>query len=267
MVSQQELESQSALDEPLTARELAEAVTSLEVKKSGLNGRPHTIRLGDAISQLDIDASPEELIAEVQELRATRQEQLRLGLRFRRRARVLAALCGLVTLLVGIEWWEDRQNTAPVPSIASPTPVVQAVSQSEPYPHLRDVPNGLPVGVEYPTIADLAVGKDLGQIRVDARMSEDTLPQDGKIWRIEKTGDRFQVHAWAEQSEALRAANGQEAVVYSNPLPHGTLSALVLRKLDVRRFRGGDPMLFNPTGGAYTAVRLKAYSSDSVPSS
>lgn len=67
----------SAAQVRVTPEELAAAVTALQIRKEG---QPGTITIGDAVEELGLDATPEEVLAEVQVLRAPKPKQSRLGI-------------------------------------------------------------------------------------------------------------------------------------------------------------------------------------------
>ena len=251
MLGQSTISEESAANVQVTPMELAKAITSLEVKKAGIEGKPDTIALGEAVRQLEIDATPQELLTEVRALHSARKERVRS---VRRRAVwQIAVIIALLLSPLTIWWFALRNTNGPVLTSAIPTPVAEA-STFEPYPLLREVPNGMPVGVEYENIEELANGKNIDSLRVDAEKTETSLLQDVRMWMIEKSSDGVRVKAWAHESEALRLANGREALAYR---VQSRNFALVPIEVDVQRFKGATPLPQKSPDGAYYAVRLK----------
>ena len=66
-IPQPQTPSPSAAQVRVTPEELAAAVTALQIRKEG---QPGTIAIGDAVEELGLDVTPEEVLAEVQARRA-----------------------------------------------------------------------------------------------------------------------------------------------------------------------------------------------------
>ena len=94
--------SPSAAKVRVTPEELAAAITALQIRKEG---QPGTIAIGDAVDELGLDMTPEEVLAEVQ---ARRIQQKYLVRRFlpKRLKVLLAALFALV----GVSIWGLSQQ-------------------------------------------------------------------------------------------------------------------------------------------------------------
>ena len=93
-IPQPQTPSPSAAQVRVTPEELAAAVTALQIRKEG---QPGTIAIGDAVDELGLDVTPEEVLAEVQ---ARRQAKPKKAQRLRGQHFVLAL--GIVGVLLGL---------------------------------------------------------------------------------------------------------------------------------------------------------------------
>ena len=73
-IPQPQTPSPSAAQVRVTPEELAAAVTALQIRKEG---QPGTIAIGDAVDELGLDVTPEEVLAEVQARRQVRKPKRR----------------------------------------------------------------------------------------------------------------------------------------------------------------------------------------------
>ena len=89
----------------VTPEELAAAVTALQIRKEG---QPGTIAIGDAVEELGLDVTPEEVLAEVQARRATKKRPSKMRLKV-----LSTALAALVSLSI----WGVSQQFTGSPSI------------------------------------------------------------------------------------------------------------------------------------------------------
>ena len=105
--------SQSAAQVRVTPEELAAAVTALQIRKEG---SPGTIAIGDAVDELGLDVTPEEVLAEVE---ACRIKQ-RYSEKRPSKQRLKALLAGL-TVLVGISAWGISQQFVSHPDVETQT--------------------------------------------------------------------------------------------------------------------------------------------------
>ena len=236
MLQHEQLGEERAAEVRVTAEDLAAALTSLEVRKAGIDGRPDTIALGDAIRQLDLDATPEELLAEVQALQSARRRLRELNARARARRWVQVSIFFALAVVVYFVAFLAARTPAEPPLALTPAPTVH-VEAREPYPLLSAVPVGEVVGVDFNTLVKLANGKAPADLRVDARVDEINLPPDGRIWKIRKTAYSIVVQAWADQQSALQLANGSPGRVWSYANPGGEIFGLVSIEIDIGRFR------------------------------
>ena len=94
---------QTAAKVRVTPEELAAAVTALQIRKEG---QPGTIAIGDAVEELGLDVTPEEVLAEVQARRAKPKR--------RRDYRALACAGACLVMLASLGVLHHSNDTAPV---------------------------------------------------------------------------------------------------------------------------------------------------------
>lgn len=116
-----------AADERVTPRELAEAVAAVERRHADPPRQDGRISLGEAVEQLGLDATPEELLAEVESRR--RAEALFRFAQAQRRRRVR---WGATVLAAGALWAGGVVGAAQVQRRA--TPPLSTVTYSAPSP-------------------------------------------------------------------------------------------------------------------------------------
>lgn len=88
-----QMPSPSAAEVRVTPEELAAAVTALQIRKEG---QPGTIAIGDAVEELGLDVTPEEVLAEVQARRQAAPQ------RTRRRGQSFVLALGIAGVLLGL---------------------------------------------------------------------------------------------------------------------------------------------------------------------
>ncbi len=203
----------------VTPQELAAALARLEARQGGLEG---TIPLGDAVQELGLSATPEELLREIEAGRARqRASPPRTRLRKAGQAAATAFVGGL--LLLGGLFALRSEVSAPPPSVA-PVAAAPAAPQAAPIgipgnllvrqpDHkmvlLSEVADGQPV------LCDLA-GTDTGAAFADFAPA-------ASHWTLIKHGGRVYVRGWiGDMSEgALRSG-----VVQVHPLAYYVASGL-----------------------------------------
>jgi len=201
----------------VTPQELAAALARLEARQGGLDG---TIPLGDAVQELGLNATPEELLREIEAGRA-RQQASHPKTRLAKAGRAAAALtCGGLLLLGGLFAFRG-EAPAPPAAIAVPAPTTpQAAPISIPddllvrrpdhkMALLSEVPDGQP-------ILCLLAGTENG-----ARLT-DFAPSTSH-WTLIKHGGKVYVRGWiGDMSDnALRST-----VVEVHPLAYYVASGL-----------------------------------------
>ena len=120
----------------VTAQELADAVAALEARKEETARREHnTIAIGEAVQQLELEATPDEILAEVRALRARQGAGATVPSKVRQR-RVVPGLVGsaaVLFLLAGLTGVRSIRSGAPV-QVASPHtqpagPVIRTIGE------------------------------------------------------------------------------------------------------------------------------------------
>lgn len=212
-----EMPLQPAAQVRVTPQELAEALARLEARQGEREG---TIPLGDAVQELGLSATPEELLREVEAGRA-RHQASRPRTRLAKAGRTAAAAlaCGLL-LLVGLFAFRSE---APAPSVAVAVsaPVTPSAAPITTPPNLlvrqpdhkmvllSEVADGQPV------FCDLAA-TDTG-----AKLA-DFAPGDGH-WTLIKHGGKVYVRGWiGDMSDAAL----RSTIVTFHPLAYYVASGL-----------------------------------------
>ena len=127
--------SQPAANVRVTPEELAAAVTALQIRKEG---SPGTIAIGDAVEELGLDVSPEEVLVEVEARRI--KPKRRLDYRALACAIACAALPGIIFVVFAMlpqptQSFVPPTNSA-IGSVTSPSVAVPA--DTAPIPVVRD---------------------------------------------------------------------------------------------------------------------------------
>ena len=144
---------QSAAQVRVTPEELAAAVTALQIRKEG---QPGTIAIGDAVDELGLDVTPEEVLAEVQASRAAHGRK-----RFSLRSLLLRQRLGLYfaigTLVIGFEYIWARLDAPNGPDTNTSSAVSVSYVAS---------PSAAPAPVHITADSDLNVADASGEIRL-----------------------------------------------------------------------------------------------------
>ncbi len=183
-------QSSPAAQVRVTPEELAAAITALQLRKEG---QPGTIAIGDAVDELGLDVTPEEVLAEVQ----TRRQLKPKKPRSRTWDRAVLAL-GLVGITLGFA--ADRDAFLHLRGGSG----VAQVSRTLPPISLTAAPN-LTVSNRFGKIMMLSeVGNDQ-PVRCAFDSSSSTfasyLPY-GPSWTLIKHGGRLYVRGWMMQESA-----------------------------------------------------------------
>ena len=257
MLQHEELEIDTPASQVrVTPQELARALATIEARKEAESQqRADTISLGEAIRQLDINATPEELLDAIRARTAAKTE-IRPS-NSRKSAKVLAIVL-ILCLLIPLAWvLEAYETSVPPPAILSPTPLAaaSAATLSEEFPLLSRVPLDEPVGIEYSDLARLTRNPRL-DLRVNARAGHSMDTWSSPLWIIRKTSAGLAVECWVNEMDALRIANGQPAGVFSSPT-HGDPPGRQML-LPLERLRGAEGIAQVSTHGGlnYVGIRL-----------
>ena len=144
----------SAAQVRVTPEELAAAVTALQIRKEG---QPGTIAIGDAVEELGLDVTPEEVLAEVQGRRATKKRLLSKT-RLKVLSAALAALVGLSIWGVSQQFVHHHNYSYDAHVVLSPSPSKTEV--------LSSVGNEQQVYVDEHGLQQLVVGEEPDRVQV-----------------------------------------------------------------------------------------------------
>ena len=236
----------SAPQARVTPAELSEALAAIETRKQAeANRLAGTIPIEQAVSELHLDSSPEEIWAEVQtqrekmrteQVRAAaeaaqreqaRQEQFRQPQaaqwvatpprqKRRRGFRIFLPLVGIWTLFhFGI-----------VPNIFThPTPTVHVVHTAQ-RTTLSQIPDGTEAYADSAALVQLSEGKPLANVSVDKTAG-------GNTWTVFKRSGHVYLRGYILQTDSLQSLAGKPVNVYNDDdtseLHHQETSAITLR--------------------------------------
>lgn len=201
----------------VTPQELAEALARLDARQGGLDG---TIPLGDAVQELGLNATPEELLREIEAGRA-RQQASHPKMRVARAGRAAAALtCGGLLLLGGLFAFRGE---APAPPAA-----IAVLAPATPQAAPITVPDTLLVRQRDGKMVLLSEVTDGQPVLCDLAATDTSAtltnwsPGDGH-WTLIKHGGRVYLRGWImDMSDtALRST-----VVEFHPLAYYVASGL-----------------------------------------
>src|SRR5688572_5980000 len=198
MLRHEELEIETPASQVrVTAQELAQALAAIEARKEAeTQQKADTISLGEAIRQLDINATPEELLEAVRAQTASKTE---VRPSKSNNSAKLQAIVLMLCLLIPFAWLlEAYETTVPPTAVASPTPVSasSSTSLSEEFPLLSRVPMNQPVAIEYSDLARLAQYLQI-DLRVNARAGNSMDTWSTPLWIIRKSAEGLVVECWA----------------------------------------------------------------------
>lgn len=240
--------TESAAQYRVSAQELSHVVGIVQARKEAeARQRANTVALGDAVEQLGLEMTPDELLAEIHADRARRSGSARPKRQQNVRHRTFAtfAVCaGLAGMMVSSihmhrlnrQMWESRNSPLFLPQDfvvetmpASPAPAqvtIETQSASE-----------MP-GVEIPSSADAQfrafsqfdendmAACDLDSVRdlANGKSEADVVvrgdgPQEDRLWGLVKQSGAVNVYAFGTATELTKAINGHAAHVYASPHP------------------------------------------------
>ncbi len=227
-----QIQTQPAANVRVTPEELAAAVTALQIRKEG---QPGTIAIGDAVEELGLDVTPEEVLAEVQAKQQARPSKKRLL-----RAQRFVLAIGIAGVLLGTGIYSGVQTQAQSG---------QLIPGTEPYhvePHILALDRAFLKPV-VTTLAEAPDGKTLycSPHAIDvAAMSRNTQESQPEIsqsvtemnWPVVKYGKDLYVRGWIRVPLSKEAAKLSDVEVFNKPsLPQlGAAPQEVTFKLDLQ---------------------------------
>jgi hypothetical protein len=220
----------SAAQVRVTPEELAAAITALQIRKEG---QPGTIAIGDAVEELGLDVTPEEVLAEVQAKRQTTPNTKRLmhGRRF-----ILALGVAGVLLGIGINSsiLTQAQSSQLIPG-TNPyhiEPDILALNPTLPKPvvtTLAEAPDGMTVYCSPHAIEVAEASRNVQDTQ--AGVNEAVTEMN---WPVVKYGKDLYVRGWMRVPLSKEAAKISTVEIFNKPnLPQiGTNPQPVTLRLD-----------------------------------
>ncbi len=252
----------SAAQARVTPQELAQATAAIEARQNAIaQHEAATIPIGEAVHQLNLEATPEEVLAEVQAQRkANTQMQATVTTNTRSQSsrvmRVVIAAQTAIILGLGMQIVSTNSRLTEAQQVAQrnaliytlPLAVQQQVFQQQngvvkPATsvidaqliksgqfHSLDIPIGQTAQCKYETIEKLANNADPSHTYT-AQLST------GTTWQLTRSADGFYVNCWATMKDAEHLLNGQEAVVYATKAGAFDERPDTLVKIPIRSFQ------------------------------
>lgn len=212
-------EQSAAAEARVTASELAGALASLESRKAASGG---TLPLGEAIAELSLDATPEELLAEVEAQRAQIGEVTRRLSVGRQRSGLVASMAALL-LLSGVM----ALGTVALTGSPSVPRVVESDTSFQGKILVRDQSdNGDPL---VRTLAEVPAGRTVrasaDAVYWSAVFRESHVgpgrpfsqTESSLTWPVVKLGGELYVRGWVRERLSNEAARLTTVAVYNTP--------------------------------------------------
>jgi hypothetical protein len=287
---------ESAAQYRVSAQELSHVVSILQARKEAeARQRANTVALGEAVEQLGLDMTPDELLAEIQSDRARRSGGSRPNRQNNAQRHTFAtfAICaGLAGMMVcsihahrlNRAMWENRHSPFSLPreydaysvSRAYRSPMAEVTPDIA--PAMIDVTTTAPApfrpfaqfedneraDIDFQSLRDLANGKSGAEVLVQPNGTE-----EDKLWTVVKHDGEVLVFAYATFDETAKALNGHAAHVYASEQEGTQVQLLPLRLfqnaelVDIPGQSGanlnapGTPQQQQPTPWAYRAVTVE----------
>ena len=224
----------------VSAQELSHVVGIIQARKEAeARQRANTVALGEAVEQLGLEMTPDELLAEIQADRARRSgggggaRPKRQNSTQRHTFATFAVCAGLAAMMVSSvhlhnmrqAMWESRNSPlfpqrdyayegmmAPVPeavpAMATPSINVSTVRTFIPFSQFDE---NVAADVEFDSVRELANGRSESAVLVQPN---GTL--EDKLWTLVKQNGDVMVYTFGTSDELAKARNGQAAHVYAS---------------------------------------------------
>lgn len=230
---------ESAAQYRVSAQELSHVVNIIQARKEAeARQRANTVALGEAVEQLGLEMTPDELLAEIQADRARRSGSSRPKRQNNTQRRtfttfaVCAGLAGMMVSSIHLHnlrraHWESRISPQFLPGdytleATSPYPIAPETVTVTDTPS-ADVTPATPVqfrafnqfgeyekaDCDFDSLRDLADGKSASNVMVQTYESG----QD-KLWTLEKRDGDVLVYAFATVDDFAKAMNGHTAHIF-----------------------------------------------------
>ena len=231
----------------VTAQELTDAVRALEARRAErARGMEGTLPIGEAIEQLGLEATPDEILAEVEAQRA-RQAQT-AALRGAKRHRGWLVPIALVPAFFAVGLFTFLLRSAPmitpatavVAQVASPLPAVgqdiQVIDEAGGRKVVRTLAE---IGDNQPVRCGWA---DAVRLLPGGMESLGSLPQqqgESKDWHLVKFGGQFYLRGWLALPMSETALRSGPITLYSVP-PASEGATKITLPVATSRFGGGS---------------------------
>lgn len=238
----------------VTAEELAEALSAIETRRAErARGMEGTLPIGEAIRQLDLEASPDEILAEVQARRSRQAQQAQAAaLRGPQRRRGWLALLALppaflsmililylgrsASVIAPPAVAQVAQVDSPVPALGQDIQVVDETGGRQVVRMLAEIGDGRPVRCDWNDAVRLLPGgaeiqKGMGNLTPEQGAS--------KHWRLIKFGGKLYLRGWLALPMSETALRSAPVILYSTP-PAPEEAAKITLPVETSRFQGGS---------------------------
>ncbi len=215
----------------VTPQELVQATAAIEARHSArAQHDAATIPIGEAVHQLNLEATPEEVLAEVQAQRSAKTQALQSGEKRNTRpksVKIMAAVIALqfafiafmgARLLAVNDALRVRDNAYHQLALHLPNQVtyqpaikatLSALHQLNPgLSHSLDIANGQTVACKFDTLETLALGAKPADVQTAQHPA-------GTTWSLLRRGDKFFVQGWTTPEYAELLMNGHSGLVFA----------------------------------------------------
>jgi len=220
----------------VTPEELAAAVTALQIRKEG---QPGTIAIGDAVEELGLDVTPEEILQVVQGRRHTvhKQNGLIAGKRKWIISLSFTLLCftGLGAYSVVSNSYPDSSQLVPATTPYALEPRILALDPAAPkqaISTLAEAPNGRTVYCSVAAIETAAMSRNVQM----GPQQEINQPVSQLNWPVVKHDKQLYIRGWVRMPLSKEAARISVVELFNKPnLPQlGVSPQPVTLKLDLQ---------------------------------
>lgn len=263
--------TESASQYRVSAQELSHVVGIIQARKEAeARQRANTVALGEAVEQLGLEMTPDELLAEIQADRARRSgggggaRPKRQNPTQRRTFATFAVCAGLAAMMVSSihmhnmrrAMWESRSNplfpqqsyayevtTAPaqvenIQVMAEPS--LNASSTARTFSPFSQFGENVAADVDFDSVRELANGKAADEVLVQPNGT-----MEDSLWTLVKQNGEVMVYTFGTEEELAKALNGRPAHLYAS-----THDGLEEELLPLRLFKNAEQVDIPGKSGA-----------------
>ncbi len=217
--AEQPVEQDAAGQLRVSPDELTKALAAIDARRhKDSNDRENTISIGDAVRELSLEATPEEIRAEVEKQRANSTQQPKQR-RFRSLGLSIIVGCLAYVALLGAREQGQQTPLSSVTLSASPSMLVQDnMGRGNMLQTLGEVPENRPVRCMF----DESQNSDLT-----------SFTSNNDAWTLLKHSGKVYLRGWTMQmSEMARQQAGQMAIYNQKPTENGVRFVPITLPLD-----------------------------------